>query len=155
MKARIDALNHELRDSLLPTYRDKLLMYSTDQIAFVLNLKDPDDDDEKALELIRSKVSDKARALGKVIDIPGSFFMYEQDLLKYAAKEKRGVLSWKECLSVGARLKMEEEVVQAALLFFHRNNTFLYLEQCFRTLSLSSPKFHLILSMQLSSSATK
>ena len=140
LKARINALNQELRDSLLPTYRDKLLMYSTDQIAFVLNLKDPDDDDEKALEMIRSKVSDKARALGKVIDIPGSFFMYEQDLLKYAAKEKRGVLSWKECLDVGARLKMEDEVVQAALLFFHRNNTFLYFRKVLPNLVFVKPQ---------------
>ena len=143
LKARIDALNRELRDSLLPTYKEELIVYSKRQIAFVLNLKDPDDDDEKALELIRSKVSDKAHALGKVIDIPGSFFMYEQDLLKYAAKEERGVLSLKECLDVGARLKMEGEVVQAALVFFHRNNTFLYFRDVLPNLVFVRPQIPL------------
>ena len=140
LKARVDALNRELRDSLLPTYKDKLITYSKRQIAFVLNLKDPDDDDKKALELIRSNVSDKAHALGKVIDIPGSFFMYEQDLLKYAAKEGRGVLSLNECLDVGARLKMENEVVQAALVFFHRNNTFLYFREVLPNLVFVRPQ---------------
>ena len=140
LKARVDALNRQLRDSLLPTYRDKLITYSKHQIAFVLNLRDPDDDDKKAIEVIRSKVSDKAHALGKVIDIPGSFFMYEQDLLKYAAKEGRGVLSLKECLDVGARLKMEGEVVQAALVFFHRNNTFLYFREVLPNLVFVRPQ---------------
>ena len=140
LKARIDALNRELRDCLLPTYRNKLITYSKRQIAFVLNLKDPDDDDKKALELIRSKVSDKAHALGKVIDIPGSFFMYEQDLLKYAAKKERDVLSWKECLTVGARLKMKDEVVQAALVFFHRSNTFLYFRKVLPNLVFVKPQ---------------
>ena len=103
-------------------------------------MKDPDDDDKKALELIRSKVSDKAHVLGKVIDIPGSFFMYEQDLLKYAAKKERGVLSLKECLDVGARLKMEDEVVQAALVFFHRSNTFLYFREVLPNLVFVRPQ---------------
>ena len=140
LKARIDALNRELRDCLLPTYRNKLITYSKRQIPFVLNLKDPDDDDKKALELIRSKVSDKAHHLGAPIDIPGSFFMYEQDLLKYAAKEYRGVLSLKECLDVGARLKMKNEVVQAALVFFHRNNTFLYFRKVLPNLVFVKPQ---------------
>ena len=140
LKAQVDALNQELRDSLLPTYRDKLIMYSAEQIAFVLNLKYPDDNDEKVLEMIRSKVSDKAHALGNVTDIPGSFFMYEQDLLKYAAKEEKGVLSWKECLIVGTRLKMEDKVVQAALVFFHSNNTFLYFREVLPNLVFVRPQ---------------
>ena len=140
LKARIQALNRELRDSLLPTYEDNLIICSKRQIAFVLNLKDPDDDDKQALEMIRSKVSDKAHVLGKVIDIPGSFFMYEQDLLKYAKEEGRGVLSLQECLDVGARLKMEGEVVQAALVFFHRNNTFLYFREVLPNLVFVRPQ---------------
>ena len=140
LKARVDALNRVLRDSLLPTYRDELITYSKHQLAFVVNLKDPDDDDKMALEMIRSRVSDKAYALGKVIDIPGSFFMYEQDLLKYAAKKERGVLSLEECLDIGAGLKMEGEVVQAALVFFHRNNTFLYFREVLPNLVFVRPQ---------------
>ena len=140
LKPRIDALNQELRDSLLPTYKEELIVYSKRQFAFVLNLKNPDGDDKEALELIRSKVSDKVHALGKVVDIPGSFFMYKQDLLKYAAKKERGVLSLKECLDVGARLKMEGKVVQAALVFFHRNNTFLYFREVLPNLVFVSPQ---------------
>ena len=139
LKARIQALNQELRDSLLPANKDKLITYSANQIPFVLNLKDPDRDDERALELIKSKVSHKAHAL-EPFDIPGSFFMYEQDLLRYAAKKERSVLSLKECLDVGAGLKMEGEVVQAALVFFHRNNTFLYFREVLPNLVFVRPQ---------------
>ena len=140
LKARVDALNRELRDSLLPTYDDNLIACSAHRIAFVLNLKDPDDEDKKALEMIKSKVSHKAHVLGEAIDIPGSFFMYEQDLLKYAAKKERDVLSLKECIDVGAGLKMEGEVVQAALVFFHRNNTFLYFREVLPNLVFVRPQ---------------
>ena len=142
LKARIQALNRELRDSLLPTYKDKLIMYSADKIAFVLYLKDPDDDDEKSLEMIKSKVSDKAHALGEPSDIPGSFFMYEQDLFKYA-KEKRGVLSLEECLDVGAGLKMKHEEVRESLLFLHHNTTFLYFEEVLPELVFVRPQIPL------------
>ena len=66
--------------------------------------------------------------------------MYEQDLLKYTAVEEKGVLSWKECLSVCSSLKMEDEIVQAALVFFHRNNTFLYLREVLPNLAFVKPE---------------
>jgi len=82
--------------------------------------------------------------------------MFEQDAIKYA-KQKEGegrpvmVLSFDECIQVGARLKMSREVVQAAMIYFHRHNIFLYFQQVLPNLVLiflllSSP---LTLSMQL------
>ena len=124
LAARIEALNQQLKSILLPACKDELIVFSFNQIAFVLNLKDPDDVDEAALELIREKVSEND--LGQVVDVPGSFLVYEQDLLKYASTIGRDIVSVGECLQVGERLKMNEEVVKAALIFFHRHNTFLY-----------------------------
>ena len=138
LEARIEALNQELRASFLPTYKDELIAYRAQQIPFVLNLKNPDDDDNKALEKIKSEIRDSG--LGKVIEVPRSFFMYEQDLLKYAAKEERDVLSLDECLHIGTKLKMEGDVVQAALVFFHRNNTFLYFREVLPNLVFVKPQ---------------
>lgn len=53
LTARVDALNQELRELLLPACEDELILYrSCEEIAFVLNLKDPDDYDEEILEMI-------------------------------------------------------------------------------------------------------
>ena len=123
--ARIAALNRELKCLLLPAFEQELILYETpDKIAFVLNLKNPDDTDKKVLKLIRTKVSE--RGLGEKFRVPGSFYVLEQDLLIFAGENKRYIVSLKECVQVGQRLKLNEEEVQAALVLFHRQNTFLY-----------------------------
>jgi hypothetical protein len=125
LRTQTTALNLELSKLLLPACNEELILYEApDKVAFVLNLTNPDDDDNKTLDLIRQKVSESN--LGGVVKVPGSFLMYEQDLLKFAASIKRDILSLDECLQVGDRLKMNGEVVKAALVFFHRHNTFLY-----------------------------
>ena len=125
LAALIDAFNRELRNLLLPACKEELILYEApDKVAFVLNLKNPDGDDDKALDLIRQKVSESN--LGDAVKVPGSFLMYEQDLLRFASSIERDILSLDECLQVGDRLKMNGEVVKAALVFFHHHNTFLY-----------------------------
>ena len=138
LDARVEALNQQLRNLLLPSCEEELICYSSDQIPFVLNLKDPDVQDEKTLELIRSKVS--GSNLGTVIEIPGSFLKYEQHLLKYAAKVERGSLSLGECLLVGKELKMKDEEVKAALVFFHHHHTFLYFREVLPNLIFVKPQ---------------
>ena len=94
------------------------------KVAFVLDLTNPDDD-KRALELIRKEVGKPD--LGKTFETPTSLFVFEQDLLKFAESEaRRDILSLDECKTVGARLKMSQETVVAALVLFHRQNTFLY-----------------------------
>ena len=138
LDTRVEALNRQLRDLLLPSCDKELIRYSSDQIPFVLNLKDPDVQDEKTLELIRSKVS--GRNFGTVIEMPGSFLNYEQHLLKYAAKVERGSLSLDECLLVGNELKMKDEEVKAALVFFHHHHTFLYFRKVLPNLIFVKPQ---------------
>ena len=125
VEARILALNRELKSLLLPAFKKELILYKTpDKIAFVLNLKKPEKCDKEVLELIRTNVADGN--LGEVFELPGSFFMFEQDLIKFAAEVGRNILSFEECMQVGAMLKMNREMVQAALVLFHRQNTFIY-----------------------------
>ena len=126
LEERVDALNRELQIMLLPTFQKKLIIFEAlDKIAFVLNLKNPDDDDKEALGLIRYEIGKPG--LGGVFDTPTSFFVFEQDLLQFAESEaKRDILSFDECNIVGTRIRMSQEMVVAALVLFHRQNTFLY-----------------------------
>ena len=126
LEARVETLNRELRSLLLPDFEDELLFFKRpNKIAFVLDLKNPDDSDKRALKLIQSEVG--KLDLGKPFKTPISFFVFEQDLLKFAESEaKHDILSLDECKMVGARLKMSQDMVEAALVLFHRQNTFLY-----------------------------
>ena len=129
LQSRVEALNRELHSLLLPTFANELMVFeasdSIDKISYVLNLKTPDNDDKEALELIKTRVSKSD--LGKTFNTPAAFFAFEQDLLQFAEIDvERFVLSLDECRQIGARLKMSGEMVEAALVFFHRQNTFLY-----------------------------
>ena len=126
LKARVESLNIELRSLLLPAFENELLLFKgPNKIAYVLDLKNPDDSDKSALELLQTEVGKPG--LGKTFQTPISFFVFEQDLLKFAESVvRRDILSLDECKKVGARLKMSQETVEAALVLFHRQNTFLY-----------------------------
>ena len=125
-EAQIESLNTELHSLLYPAFKDELILSKAPrQIPFVLNLKNPEDCDMKALNKIRTDMG-KPR-LGITFDTPTSFFVFEQDLVQFANNTvKRQILSLAECKQVGTRLKMSDEMVEAALILFHRQNTFLY-----------------------------
>ena len=125
LEARIKELNNEL-NLLLPAFKNQLILSEPpDKVAFVLDLKNPDTNDKEAIGLIRSKISKSG--IGTTFDTPTSFFLFEQKLLKFATNDvKRFILSLKECKEVGAKLKLSGEMVEAALILFHQQNTFLY-----------------------------
>ena len=138
LTARLEAIEQALKDILLPSCKGELIVFSANQIAFVLNLKDPDSDDIKSLQLLREKIG--ASEVGEIVEVPGSFLIFEQDLLKFAEQVGRDILSIDECLQVGAKLKMNGEVVGAALIFFHRQITFLYFHNVLPHLVFTKPQ---------------
>ena len=123
---KVATLNKELNQLLLPAFENELICYrGRREIAFVLNLKNPNYYDRETLDLIREEIG--SSDFVNTFNTPASFFVFEQDLVHCAQKEvKRDILSLNECKDVGARLKMSDEMVEAALVFFHRQNTFLY-----------------------------
>ena len=122
----VRTLNNEIESLLLPTFKDQLILFqSPGKTAFVMNLKNPNNDDKDVLALIREAVGEPG--LGNTFDKPTSFFVFEQDLLEFAKNGvKRDILSLSECKHVGARRNMSDEMVEAALVLFHHQNTFLY-----------------------------
>ena len=77
-----------------------------------------------------------------------SFIMFEQNSINYAQKNKTKdrqvmVLSFDECVQIGTELKMSHEVVQAALIYFHRHNIFLYFQDVLPNLVFLAPQVKL------------
>ena len=105
-----------------------------------VNLKEPDDKDEKVLEKLRQCIS---KNMGVKTEIPFSFYMFEHEAIKYAEQKKDRkvmILSFEECVQVGARLKMSCEVVRAALIYFHRHSIFLYFQHILPNLVFLAPE---------------
>ena len=67
---------------MLPSSKKELIRFSANQILSVLNLNDPDDDDMKRMDLIRSEVSKSE--VGEVVKTQGSFLLLEQELVEFA-----------------------------------------------------------------------
>ena len=106
-----------------------------------VNLKEPDDKDEKVLEELRQRISNAD--IGVKAKIPFSFFMFEHEAIKYAEQKKDRkvmILNFEECMQIGTRLKMSREVVKAALIFFHRHNIFLYFQHILPNVVFLAPQ---------------
>ena len=139
LPARVKAFDQALKAILLPSSKKELIRFSANQIPFVLNLKEPDPDDWERLDLIRSEVSKSE--VGEVVKTPGSFLLFEQELVEFAKnKDPRGILSLSECLVIGARLKMKPDEVGAALIFFHRQFTLLCFHRILPNLVFTRPQ---------------
>ena len=139
LETRVEAFDQALRDVLLPANEEELIIFSASQIPYVLNLKDPDKDDQTRLNLIRSEVSEGK--VGEVVKTPGSFLVFEQVLAEFASKTvERDIVSLKECQMIGEKLSMKPEEVEAALVFFHRQFTLLYFRHILPNLVFTKPQ---------------
>ena len=141
LETRVEAFDQALRDVLLPANDEELIFFSANQIPFVLNLKDPDKDDQTRLDLIRNKVSGGKVKVGELVKTPGSFLVFEQVLAEFSSKTaKRDIISLKECQVIGQKLNMKPEEVEAALIFFHRQFTLLYFRHILPNLVFTKPQ---------------
>ena len=142
LPARIKAFHEALKAILLPACKEELVCCFPDKIPFVLNLKNPDSDDKKMLALIREKISESG--VGEEVEMPGSFLIFEQELVEFAKQQaKRDILNLAECKLVGVKLKMKPEVVEAALIFFHRQITLLYFRHVLPNVVFTRPQLPL------------
>jgi len=132
-------VNKELKSILIPNFNKELIVYrSIEEILFPVNSLTPNKDDEIVFKEIQHSISDPR--LGEQIDIPPSFFMFEQDTIKYAEHQGRKIVSFDECAKIGSRLKMSWEVVLAGLIYFHQHNIFLYFPTILPELVFTDPQ---------------
>ena len=134
----LDSCSKELKKLFGQVVEDEQILYKGGLI-FPLNLQVPEHDDEKVLSEIRG---DLRLPDVKQFDLPLSFFMFEQDAYKYVEEKARAVkvLSLKECVEIGARLKMSRETVQAALHYLYKHNVFLYFQDILPDLVFLDPQ---------------
>ena len=129
--------NEKLKKIFDGAIRDELILYEGKRV-FPLNLKTPNESDEKVLRSISENI--KFPHIEEV-ELPLSFFMFEQDAHRFVA-ERGGVevLNFKECLEIGIKLSMSQKVVQAALLYLHEHNVFLYFPDILPNLVFLDPQ---------------
>ena len=139
LDTRVEAFDQALRDVLLPANNEELIFFSANQIPFVLNLKNPDKEDQTRLDIIRNKVGQGN--VGEVVKTPGSFLVFEQVLAEFASKTVgRDIVSLKECQVIGEKLSMKPDEVEAALIFFHHQFTLLYFRHILPNLVFTKPQ---------------
>ena len=121
----ITAVNHELKKVFLPSSEKELITWhSHDEILFPINCRTPGRADLQMLEEIRKSISDAS--IGKEVNTPPNYFMFEQDVIHHAKQNEREIVSLAECEEIGQRLKMSPELIREALIFLHQHNVFLY-----------------------------
>ena len=116
--------NTRLRSLFLPALKEELIM-NGDDIIFAVNALNPDTFDESVFSLIREKITDLGFALE--LDTPLGWFMFMNDLIKYAAERKTRVVGMEECRDIAGKLKMDQQGLEAALIHFNRLSMFLYM----------------------------
>lgn len=140
LAARVESLDKALKDLLFPSLEGNLILFKApDKIAHVVNLKNPDDNDNETLLLIRTEISDDNN-FGKVLKTPNSFLAFEDALRNHADNKERYILTMNECQKIGKELKMGIETVKAALIYLHQQNTFLYFQQFLSNIIFIKPE---------------
>ena len=116
--------NERLASLLLPALEENLIM-NGNSIIFAVNSMNPDKNDKKVFDLIREKVADLSGALD--VDTPIAFLVLLNDVNKYAEEQRKKVVSVEECQAIAARLKMERQSLEAALIFFNDMSVWMYM----------------------------
>ena len=117
--------NKKLKNILLPCLLAMFLMFCPpEEIIFPVNMLDPNDDDRRVLRLLRQTIIEAG--LFSKYKIPVSWFILEQDILSFAKKRNRKVVRVSECVTIAANLTINRKTLEAALLYFHSLNVFLY-----------------------------
>ena len=60
------------------------------------------------------------------VKIPFSWFLLEQEILRFAGDKNTKIVQVSECARIAAYLQITPEILEAALLYFHSLNVFLY-----------------------------
>lgn len=90
----------------------------TKEVIFPMNAKEPEAEDREVAALIRKRISNKRSPF----KVPIGWFLLEQDIRKLG----KGVVSKAECREIAARLKINDESLEAALAYLHKLNISLY-----------------------------
>ena len=139
LPAVLKLVNQALKDIFSSSLQDMLIVnISLEEMVFPVNSIDPDAIDLKSFDIIRERI--QQCSADDDISTPISFFMFEQDIMALAQQLQREILSRQECLKIGKRLEMSEEMVQAALIYFHQRTIFMYFQHVLPNVVFVNPQ---------------
>ena len=101
----------------------------------------PNDDEKKDLKKLRDKIMNSK--LFSTYPIPVSWFLLEQDILRFAEERNANLVLVKDCVKIAAKLLINPEALEVALLYFHSLNVFLYSPEVLHGLVFIDPQFPL------------
>ena len=116
--------NEKLAGLLVPMLGDALIMKNANEVIIDVNAASPDEYDHRHFALIREKISDLSVATE--VDTPMHSLMLLNDLNKYGEEQKKRVVSREECQTIGGRLKMDRQDLEAALFHFNQMSMLMY-----------------------------
>ena len=138
-KERTAKKNKKLRHIFLPMLMGMLILFRPpDKIIFPVNVLNPTDDDNRVLRVLRERIMDAD--LFTTVKIPIGWFLLKQDILRFAAEKGRKIIRVSECVLIAANLKINAEVLEAALLYFHSLNIFLYVPHVLPGILFTNPQ---------------
>ena len=140
LPAILAVINKALKEIFSSSLQDMLIVnINLDEIVFPVNSIEPDTDDIKSFDIIRQRISE-CTAEDDDINTPISFFMFQHDVMELTQQLQREVLSRKKCFEIGRTLQMSEEVVQAALIYFHQRTIFMYFQHVLPNVVFVNPQ---------------
>ena len=134
--------NKKLCNILLPLVSIMfLIMFRHNEVIFPTNMLNPNDDEKKGLKKLRDKIMNSK--LFSTYPIPVSWFLLEQDILWFAEERNTKLVLVKDCVKIAAKLLINPEALEVALLYFHSLNAFLYSPEVLHGLVFIDPQFPL------------
>ena len=131
--------NRKLHHIFFPLLMGMLILFQPpDKIIFPVNVLNPNDDDNYVFRVLREKIMDAG--LFTTVKIPVGWLLLKQDILLFAAKMGRKIIRVSECVLIAHNLNIRPHFLEAALLYFHSLNIFLYSQEVLPSVVFIDPQ---------------
>ena len=123
--------NRKLKDIIPPQMKDSIVYAdaSKGELLFAINAKQPGDVDREVISTVRELMIKELQKLPRE-KIPLQYFVLENEFLRRAKYQKKGVLSKEECFEIAASYHFTRENFEAALKYLHGLKLIFYYEDC-------------------------
>ena len=134
--ATINSIDNRLRESLHDV-QDLRVDFNEKEgkIIFPINVLD---DKLNIAGTIRTKIQQAGMALE--LKIPLAWYFFEVSLTEYTEKCKRQIVTVKECIEIGAKIKLDDSDVVRILKYFHSVNKYMYYPEYMENIVITDPE---------------
>jgi GTPase SAR1 family protein len=136
----IETKNQKLRDMLLPTFKNEVIYYQekTNDVLIPMNAKSPGREEKTSAGKIRSGLSRNRPTAPR--KLPLQWLALEIILEEITQQLNRGIVSMNECLEVARRLHLDEDALEAALIYLDELSVILYYPEILPKVVFTNPQ---------------